>query len=72
MSGTTAAPLNVLVQPGTAASDLAAAGVARISTGSLLFRVALGAMTAAFADIRERAFAPDAATPSYAEVVREN
>ncbi|WP_136707213.1 isocitrate lyase/phosphoenolpyruvate mutase family protein [Agromyces sp. H66] len=64
------APLNVLVQPGTAVRDLAAAGVARISTGSLLFRVALGAMTAAFDEIRDGTFAPDAATPSYAEVVR--
>lgn len=64
------APLNVLVQPDTAVRALAAAGVARISTGSLLFRVALGAMTAAFADIRERTFVPDAATPSYSEVER--
>lgn len=64
------APLNVLVQPGIAVRDLAAAGVARISTGSLLFRVALGAMAAAFADIRDDAFEPNAATPTYDEVAR--
>ncbi|WP_448004335.1 isocitrate lyase/PEP mutase family protein [Agromyces bauzanensis] len=66
------APLNVLVHPGIAVRDLAAAGAARISTGSLLFRVALGAMTAALADIREDAFTPDAATPTYDDVVRAN
>ena len=66
------APLNVLVQPGMSVRDLAGAGVARISTGSLLFRVALGAMAAAFADIREGAFAPDAATPSYGDVERSS
>lgn len=64
------APLNVLVQPGVAVRELAAAGVARISTGSLLFRVALGAMVAALRDVRGGTFAADAATPSYDDLAR--
>ncbi|WP_448809788.1 isocitrate lyase/PEP mutase family protein [Agromyces bauzanensis] len=64
------APLNVLVQPDVAIRDLADAGVARISTGSLLFRVALGAMTVTLRDLRDGTFAPDAATPSYDDVAR--
>lgn len=64
------APLNVLVQPGTAVRDLAAAGVARISTGSMLFRVALGAMVTALRDLRDGTPVSDAATPSYEEIAR--
>lgn len=41
------APLNVLVQPDVPLSRLAELGVARVSTGSLLFRTALGSITAA-------------------------
>ena len=62
------APVNVLVQPGVSARELAAAGVARISTGSLLFRVALGAITAAARDLRDDRFVPGPGTPSYDEV----
>jgi 2-methylisocitrate lyase-like PEP mutase family enzyme len=49
-------PLNVLWQPGTRLTDLAAAGVARVSTGSALYRAALGAALRAAAQARE---APD-------------
>jgi len=62
------APVNVLVQPGVPVRELAAAGVARISTGSLLFRVALGAITAAVRGIRGDRFVPGPGTPSYDEV----
>ncbi|MFC9561015.1 isocitrate lyase/phosphoenolpyruvate mutase family protein [Agromyces sp. NPDC056965] len=41
------APLNVLAQPDVPLSRLAELGVARVSTGSLLFRTALGSITAA-------------------------
>jgi 2-methylisocitrate lyase-like PEP mutase family enzyme len=50
-SGITA-PLNVLAQPGRAIGDLAALGVARISTGSLLFRASLAAITTVLDDVR--------------------
>ena len=49
-------PLNVLWQPGTRLADLAAAGVARVSTGSALYRAALGAALRAAAQASE---APD-------------
>lgn len=62
------APLNVLVQPDAAVEELAGVGVARVSTGSLLFRVALGAMAATVRDLHDGAFAPDASTPSYGDV----
>lgn len=70
LAGDIPAPLNVLVQPGVAVRDLADAGVARISTGSLLFRVALGAITSTMRNLREGTFAPDAATPRYDDVAR--
>jgi 2-methylisocitrate lyase-like PEP mutase family enzyme len=61
------APVNVLVQPGVAVAELATAGVARVSTGSLLFRVALGAIEAAARGIRDgETTAPR--IPSYEEV----
>jgi 2-methylisocitrate lyase-like PEP mutase family enzyme len=63
-------PLNVLWQPGVPLADLADAGVARVSTGSALYRAALGAALRAAAEARE---APDqhAAGPvSYGEVQR--
>jgi 2-methylisocitrate lyase-like PEP mutase family enzyme len=49
-------PLNVLWQPGVRLADLADAGVARVSTGSALYRAALGAALRAAAEARE---APD-------------
>ena len=59
------APLNVLVQPGLPLADLAAARVARVSTGSLLLRVALGAIGAAAQAVRDGAFTPPTGTPTY-------
>lgn len=63
------APVNMLVQPGVTVPELAAAGVARVSTGSLLFRVALGAIEAAARSIRDGADAPAGGIPSYDDVV---
>ncbi|MFE6255201.1 isocitrate lyase/phosphoenolpyruvate mutase family protein [Agromyces sp. NPDC057865] len=62
------APVNVLVQPGVPVHDLAAAGVARISTGSLLFRLTLGAIAAAARRVRDDRYLPEPGTPSYDEV----
>jgi 2-methylisocitrate lyase-like PEP mutase family enzyme len=70
-----AVPLNILYLPGRhTVTGLAGLGVARVSTGSLLFRVALGAAVAAAGAI-ERGEHPgldraDPATPSYADVQR--
>jgi 2-methylisocitrate lyase-like PEP mutase family enzyme len=63
------APVNVLVQPGVPLRQLADAGVARVSTGSLLFRVALGAIEAAVGAVLDGSFRLDPATPSYERVV---
>ena len=65
LTGDIPAPVNVLVQPGVTLRQLAEAGVARVSTGSLLFRVALGAIDAAVHEVRDGAFTPDPWTPSY-------
>ncbi|KRC62369.1 hypothetical protein ASE14_00530 [Agromyces sp. Root81] len=46
LSGAIEAPLNVLVQPELRLAELAELGVARVSTGSLLFRSALGSVSA--------------------------
>jgi 2-methylisocitrate lyase-like PEP mutase family enzyme len=62
-------PLNVLWQPGIPLADLAAAGVARVSTGSALYRAALGAALRAAAEARE-APAPPAGPVGYDEVQR--
>ncbi len=65
-----AAPLNVLYQPGThTVARLAELGVRRISTGSLLFRTALGAAVDAAVAIRDGE-APRGHAPTYAEVER--
>lgn len=45
-------PLNVLWQPAARLADLAEAGVARVSTGSALYRAAIGAALRAPADAR--------------------
>ncbi|SDY03772.1 2-Methylisocitrate lyase, PEP mutase family [Amycolatopsis xylanica] len=61
-------PLNVLFQPGKTLSDLASLGVARVSLGSLSYRVALAAAAdsvLAVAEGRDQSVAP----PSYPEVV---
>ncbi|MGS2615064.1 isocitrate lyase/PEP mutase family protein [Micromonospora sp. LZ34] len=60
------APLNVLLSPdGPGPAELGALGVARVSTGSLLFRAALGAAL----DVLAGRGVP-AGLPSYAEVQR--
>ena len=62
------APLNVLVQGALSVPRLASLGVARVSTGSLLFRLALGAISSAAADIARGGFSPPPGIPSYEEV----
>ncbi|MFI6264816.1 isocitrate lyase/phosphoenolpyruvate mutase family protein [Micromonospora sp. NPDC051006] len=68
------APLNVLHRPGgPTVAELGRLGVARISTGSLLFRAALGAALAAADALRAADPAPGRASPeppSYVEVQR--
>ncbi|MET8688034.1 isocitrate lyase/phosphoenolpyruvate mutase family protein [Streptomyces sp. NPDC004732] len=60
-------PLNVLHAPdGPSVAEFAAAGVRRVSTGSLLFRAALGAAVAAAASVARGVPVP-ARVPSYAE-----
>lgn len=46
------APVNVLAQSGRSIDQLAALGVARVSTGSLLFRASLAAVGAVLEDVR--------------------
>ena len=60
------APLNVLFMPGMSVPELADLGVARISTGSLLYRVALGAALEAANAVRTGA--REFSAPSYAAV----
>lgn len=62
------APLNALVQPDLALPQLAQLGVARVSTGSLLFRTALGAATGAFASLSGSTEDGTSHVPSYAEI----
>jgi 2-methylisocitrate lyase-like PEP mutase family enzyme len=62
------APLNVLFTPGTTLARLAELNVARVSTGSLLFRAALGAASSTAARIRAGEDLAGLAAPSYAEV----
>ncbi|WP_410809156.1 isocitrate lyase/phosphoenolpyruvate mutase family protein [Micromonospora sp. 067-2] len=62
-------PLNVLFQPGGPGLDeLGRAGAARVSTGSLLFRAALGAALATADAVRTGGPTTPAGLPSYAEV----
>lgn len=60
------APLNVLLLPGMTVPRLAALGVARVSTGSLLFRAALAATVATARAVAVGEPAP-AGLPGYAE-----
>jgi 2-methylisocitrate lyase-like PEP mutase family enzyme len=60
------APLNVLLLPGMTVAHLAGLGVARVSTGSLLFRAALSAAVSTAHDIAAGAPVP-AAPVTYAE-----
>ncbi|MGC4869151.1 isocitrate lyase/PEP mutase family protein [Micromonospora sp. DT53] len=63
------APVNALYQPGgPGLAELGAAGVARVSTGSLLFRAALGAALAAVDAVRLGGPTAPAGLLSYAEV----
>jgi len=62
-------PLNVLWQPGVPLADLADAGVARVSTGSALYRAALGAALRSAAEAREAPDQPPGPV-SYDEVQR--
>lgn len=64
-----AAPLNVLVQPDISVAELARRGVARVSTGSLLFRAALGALADTAASMGGGELRQPAGTPTYGEVV---
>ncbi|MFG3555973.1 isocitrate lyase/phosphoenolpyruvate mutase family protein [Micromonospora sp. NPDC047557] len=63
------APVNALYQPGgPGLTELGRAGVARVSTGSLLFRAALGAAIDAADAVRAGGLTPSPGLPSYAEV----
>ncbi|MGC5019117.1 isocitrate lyase/PEP mutase family protein [Micromonospora sp. DT47] len=63
-------PLNVLHQPGgPGLAALGHLGVARVSTGSLLFRAALAAVVRTAQAVREGG-EPDPGLPSYAQVQR--
>ncbi len=62
------APLNVLASPDHTRADLAGWGVARISTGSLLYRSALTRAVAAAVAVRDGGRIPDAM--SYDDVQR--
>ncbi|WP_219417755.1 isocitrate lyase/PEP mutase family protein [Pseudonocardia nigra] len=65
-------PVNLLHLPGrTTVAELAALGVRRISTGSLLFRVALGAAVAAARAVRDGVPLPSD-IPTYADVQRRS
>jgi 2-methylisocitrate lyase-like PEP mutase family enzyme len=66
--GAVPAPLNVLFTPGTPIARLAEHGVARISTGSLLFRAALGHTVATAEAIRAGTHVDLRDVPSYAAV----
>jgi 2-methylisocitrate lyase-like PEP mutase family enzyme len=60
-------PVNVLYQPsGPSLARLAEAGVARVSTGSLLYRAALGAAVATALGVRGEPAPP---IPTYQEIV---
>lgn len=66
-----AAPLNVLYLPGRhTLTSLAAAGVARVSLGSLLFRAALRAVRQLTDEVAGREGGGEQPMPSYADVVR--
>jgi 2-methylisocitrate lyase-like PEP mutase family enzyme len=64
------APLNVLASPRLSRADLANLGVARISTGSLLYRAALTQAVVAACAVRDGAVLP--AAISYDDVQAMN
>jgi 2-methylisocitrate lyase-like PEP mutase family enzyme len=61
-------PLNVLVTPGRTLDQLGDLGVARVSTGSLLFRAALGTTVAVAAALRDGGAALGIDAPAYGVV----
>lgn len=64
----TALPVNVLYQPsGPSLAALASVGVARVSTGSLLYRASVHAALSAALAVQGK---PAPAVPSYADIVR--
>jgi 2-methylisocitrate lyase-like PEP mutase family enzyme len=69
LAGTTDRPLNVLYQPGRQSlARLGELGVARVSTGSLLFRAALAATVRAARAVADGIPLPDD-LPTYSEIV---
>jgi 2-methylisocitrate lyase-like PEP mutase family enzyme len=60
-------PVNVLLLPGMTVPRLAALGVARVSTGSMLFRAALGAAVSAARSVARGEPGPGG-LPGYAEI----
>jgi 2-methylisocitrate lyase-like PEP mutase family enzyme len=69
LSSSIDAPLNILYLPGRHTfRELAAAGAARVSTGSLLFRTALGAAVAAAHAARTNAVGADPSRPTYEQI----
>lgn len=70
LSSALEAPLNVLYQPGEHTfAGLAEAGAARVSTGSLLFRVAWQAVIQTANLVKTAAVVADPNRRSYADVV---
>jgi 2-methylisocitrate lyase-like PEP mutase family enzyme len=69
LASESAVPLNVLLLPGMTVAHLAGLGVARISTGSMLFRVALDAAVSTARAVAGGVAAPATAL-SYADVNR--
>ncbi len=67
LTGAVGVPVNVLLLPDMTVPRLAALGVARVSTGSMLFRAALGAAVAAARSVARGEPGP-AGLPGYAEV----
>lgn len=69
LSASIDAPLNILYLAGQHTfRELAAAGAARVSTGSLLFRTALGAAVATAHAARTAAVGPDPNRPTYEQI----
>ena len=67
VAGAVALPLNVLWQPGVSLAELGAAGATRVSTGSALYRHALGAAVSA-ATAARTAGTPTTTPVDYAEL----
>lgn len=71
LAGHIARPLNVLFAPGLhTVAELGALGARRISTGSLLFRAAIGTAVAVAREIIDGSRAAGAGAPSYADLQR--